>query len=78
MFRQYYGAPLEGAARFCAGYGWPLVVTGVAVARPTPAQSLGMHLRMLGILWALYAASGVIRAAGVLRFSRYVGLAIPA
>lgn len=71
MFCQYCGGQLEDAARFCAGCGRPLVVGGVAVARPTPAQSLGKHLRVMGILWAVYAALRIIGAAWVLMFSHY-------
>jgi hypothetical protein len=72
MFCQYCGAQLEDAARFCAGCGRPLVVAQVAIARPTPAQSLGTHLRVMGALWAAYAALRIVGAVGVLTFRHYV------
>jgi hypothetical protein len=71
MFCQNCGAQLGDAARFCAGCGRPLVVAGVVGARPTPAQSLGKHLRVMGILWAVYAGVRIIGAAWVLMFSHY-------
>jgi ABC-type glycerol-3-phosphate transport system permease component len=72
MFCQYCGNQMPDGARFCGACGRPTAVAAVAVAAADPAQGLKTHLKVMGILWAVYGAFRIAMAACTLVVSHYM------
>lgn len=72
MFCQYCGNQMPDGARFCGACGRPSAVSAVVVASVDPAQGLKTHLKILGILWAVYGAFRIVMAAWTLVVSHYM------
>lgn len=70
MFCQGCGKQLDDSARFCTVCGRPVQVAPAAVV-PTAVQTLAAHVRVLGILWAIYGAFQMIMAFWTVAMSRY-------
>jgi hypothetical protein len=71
MFCQRCGRQLEGEARFCGSCGFPVAGGAIASVTKDPLQALGNHLRILGILWAIYSVFRIVIAGWALVFNYY-------
>lgn len=81
MFCQQCGRPLDGTAKFCGNCGArtplngdPAALLSLAVSpeisSAAASQMLNSHVRMMGILWAVYSVFRILMAFSTLGFSR--------
>ena len=69
MFCQGCGRQIDDSAQFCTVCGRPVRVSAPLV--PTAAQSLAAHVRVMGILWAIYGAFQVVMAFWTVAMSHF-------
>jgi ABC-type glycerol-3-phosphate transport system permease component len=72
MFCQYCGNQMTEGAKFCGVCGRPSAAGAVVATTPDPMQGLKTHLKILGILWAVYGAFRIVMAAWTLVFSHFM------
>jgi hypothetical protein len=81
MFCQQCGQPLDGTPRFCGNCATPTPLNREAKFSASPAvspeiaaavasQTLNSHVRVLGILWAVYSGYRIVMALWTIVFSR--------
>lgn len=79
MFCQQCGQPLDATARFCASCGARTPLNGQTLSTPAgpneisdsvARQSLAGHVRVIGILWAIYSGFRILMATWMIFFSR--------
>jgi zinc-ribbon domain len=81
MFCQQCGKQLDGTAKFCGNCGARTPLNNDPAALPSPAvspeisaavasQTLNSHVRVMGILWAIYSGFRILMAVWTLVFSR--------
>jgi hypothetical protein len=63
---------MPDGARFCGACGRPSGVSAVVVATSDPVQGLKTHVKILGILWAVYGAFRIVMAAWTLVVSHFM------
>jgi hypothetical protein len=81
MFCRQCGKPLDGTAKFCGNCGARTPLDGdpagllspalsPEISSPVAGQTLDSHVRVMGILWAIYSGFRVLMALWTLVFSR--------
>ena len=78
MYCGHCGAQIDGTLRFCTSCGKPIATNdGGALLPPSGAssslaavQSMNSHIRVLGILWAIYSGFRIVGAVWLIVFSR--------
>jgi zinc transporter ZupT len=70
VFCQGCGRQLDVSAQFCTECGRPTHAVSAAVV-PTAIQTLAAHVRVLGVLWAIYGGFQVLMAFWTVAMSRF-------
>jgi len=72
VFCQYCGNQVQEGGRFCGACGRPSAGGAVVAANVDPAQRLKNHVKIMGILWAVYGAFRIVGAAWIFVFSHFM------
>jgi len=72
MFCHYCGGALDQGARFCKTCGNAVPAAAIAPqVVADPAQALGNHVHVLGILWLVYSIFRIVMAIWILAFGHF-------